>query len=412
MVMGTGKTHQIIKEINTFFQNIKGGEMRRYIVVVPLRTEIDRFKYECRSAVFETPEEDTGHMRDDLLYLIRNNRNVVVTHALWGMLDQKVLDTIRDHNYHLVIDEVLNCLEVLNFKAITIKEMLNMKDPYIRIGENGRVYWIGPQDYDGTEVFTKIKKKCEAGTIYTYTNARGETGMLVWQIPVELFTVSDNITICTYMFEHSEMRAFFDLNDIDYEIAAFPGREAVSKKVFRDNITILEPTAKWKKESNGSIFSETWWTKRIGGADKIKKYSRAFKEYLRNAYSINTPMLGDRLLWTCPKSVSTYDMNGYKIPGKKQCFSLCKGKTWLNKKARATNDYADRDIIIYMVNLYNDPQLDKYLESKSHIIEEDKQALSNMLQFIWRSAIRNGKPITVFIGSNRMRKLLKDWLDE
>ena len=45
-------------------------------------------------------------------------------------------------------------------------------------------------------------------------------------------------------------------------------------------------------------------------------------------------------------------------------------------------------------------------------VNEDGYALSEMLQFIWRSAIRDGKEIWVYIPSIRMRTLLKEWIDQ
>lgn len=45
-------------------------------------------------------------------------------------------------------------------------------------------------------------------------------------------------------------------------------------------------------------------------------------------------------------------------------------------------------------------------------VDEDGYALSEMLQFIWRSAIRNGEEIWVYIPSIRMRNLLKQWIEE
>lgn len=43
-------------------------------------------------------------------------------------------------------------------------------------------------------------------------------------------------------------------------------------------------------------------------------------------------------------------------------------------------------------------------------IEEDEYALSEMVQLIFRSAIREGNPITVYIPSKKMRELLEDWI--
>ena len=45
-------------------------------------------------------------------------------------------------------------------------------------------------------------------------------------------------------------------------------------------------------------------------------------------------------------------------------------------------------------------------------MDEDLFALSEMLQFIWRSAIREGKDIHLYIPSSRMRGLLETWLDK
>ena len=46
-----------------------------------------------------------------------------------------------------------------------------------------------------------------------------------------------------------------------------------------------------------------------------------------------------------------------------------------------------------------------------HELTDDQYALANLLQFIWRSAIRDGKHITVYIPSRRMRELLIDWIN-
>lgn len=42
---------------------------------------------------------------------------------------------------------------------------------------------------------------------------------------------------------------------------------------------------------------------------------------------------------------------------------------------------------------------------------EDDYALSEMIQWVWRSAIRDGKEIWVYIPSRRMRELFQNWLN-
>ena len=42
---------------------------------------------------------------------------------------------------------------------------------------------------------------------------------------------------------------------------------------------------------------------------------------------------------------------------------------------------------------------------------KDLISLNAMIQWIWRSAIRNGKPIKIYIPSTRMRTLFQHWLN-
>ncbi|MER1292416.1 hypothetical protein NQS36_16760, partial [Bacillus sp. C1(2022)] len=68
--------------------------------------------------------------------------------------------------------------------------------------------------------------------------------------------------------------------------------------------------------------------------------------------------------------------------------------------------------LAYTINRYVNTVLYNYFKEKYNVsIDQDAFALSELLQWIWRSAIRNGEEITLFIPSLRMRKLLIDWLN-
>ena len=95
--------------------------------------------------------------------------------------------------------------------------------------------------------------------------------------------------------------------------------------------------------------------------------------------------------------------------------SVLKGKGYtkgfLPLNSRAINKYGDRSSIVYPVNRYINPFVKNFFSMNGVKVDEDGYALSEMLQFIWRSAIRNGKEIWVYIPSIRMRNLLKDWIE-
>ena len=67
---------------------------------------------------------------------------------------------------------------------------------------------------------------------------------------------------------------------------------------------------------------------------------------------------------------------------------------------------------MYTVNRFLNPYIKKFFAGKNVTIDEDKWALSEMIQFIYRSAIRDNKPIYCYIPSSRMRNLLKEYIDK
>ena len=87
-------------------------------------------------------------------------------------------------------------------------------------------------------------------------------------------------------------------------------------------------------------------------------------------------------------------------------------KGFLSYNIRATNDYRDRDHLAYCVNVFYNPILKNYFVDHGVEIQEERYALSEMIQWIWRSSIRDGKEIWIYIPSRRMRELLQEWLSE
>ena len=87
-------------------------------------------------------------------------------------------------------------------------------------------------------------------------------------------------------------------------------------------------------------------------------------------------------------------------------------KGYIAVNTRASNDYADRDVVAYVVNRFVNTNIMQFFRSKGIEPDEDLFALSEMIQCIWRSAIRNDEPITLYIPSKRMRGLLENWIEE
>jgi hypothetical protein len=77
---------------------------------------------------------------------------------------------------------------------------------------------------------------------------------------------------------------------------------------------------------------------------------------------------------------------------------------------KATNLYKDKASLAFLVNVYPNPSLGHFLKEQGIPFDENQYATSTLIQWIFRSRLRDGKKINLFIASGRMRLLFKEWL--
>jgi hypothetical protein len=66
-----------------------------------------------------------------------------------------------------------------------------------------------------------------------------------------------------------------------------------------------------------------------------------------------------------------------------------------------SNIYIEKRSLAYLANRLSLPVIKSYFEDRGIKVNDDSYALSEMIQWVWRSGIRRGDPITVFIPSDR-----------
>ena len=135
--------------------------------------------------------------------------------------------------------------------------------------------------------------------------------------------------------------------------------------------------------------SQKWFNnhKYDGLVDKLRRNTTNF---FRNITSSSTT---DNL-WT------TYEEFREKMKGK----GFAKAFTYLSEENNG--EYSDRIYLAYLANNF-------YPATHSNFeISEDQYALTELLQFIFKSALSKGSNIWIYIPSVRMRNLLKQWINE
>ena len=409
-IMGSGKTTSLIKMMN---ENTE----EKFIYITPYRDEIDRVISNCPNRYFETPKNfDKMNLKtctkyEDLIKIIEQDINVVSTHALFQTFDENIIKVLKEHKYTLILDEVAQVVEEINISPDDIRMLIN--EGVIIINKDKRIIW-SDDEYDGE--FIKYKEPFKNGEVYLYGNS-----VIIWCFPCEIFDCFDKVIISTYLFKGQLQCYYFQVNNIEFEYKSAI-KSINNKGEYEFNIVDYTEEYDYKslskliniyegklnaigedKDGRKKPLSSTWYKEATG--EKLKLVQNNTYNYFRNICNKKS----NEVLWTVFKfraetpETKKNRMTKIKPNGYNKSFETC--------NCRATNKYRERDTVAYLINRYNSPAIINFFKDRGAEIDEDAFALSEMLQFIWRTAIRDGKPINVYIPSKRMRNLLKDWLN-
>ena len=408
---GSGKTTWAINYVRKYPK--KEGKI---LYITPFLSECERIIKECPNKNFAQPNKIRGKGRKttDFINLIEDGRNIVSTHSLFTNLDKSIVEILDGKHYTLIIDEAVAVIDGLDIYdetedlETTREDILSLKKSnIITIDDWGMVKWVDEDITLGK--YRNVKNLSRDESLFFASNE-----FLIWTFPKVIFTagIFKDIYILTYRFKSQLQRYYFDYFGIPYTIKTMSKRNLVvdcSEKYdydFRKKISpLIEICDNDKLNSIGAKYRDTSGRVRTTAfslhwidvnQDALEQLNRNMQNYFKNL----TDSSGKERMWTTFKQ--------FKSKLKSQ---TCSDKNFVNIAARATNDYADRKYLCYTINRYMNPFLVNFFSKRGIKVSQDEYALSEMIQWVWRSAIRNGEKIYIYIPSERMRNLLKNWLD-
>jgi hypothetical protein len=89
--------------------------------------------------------------------------------------------------------------------------------------------------------------------------------------------------------------------------------------------------------------------------------------------------------------------------------SRLKDANWIANTTRGTNDFIHCSHLVYLYDQNINPVVARWLGDSSRAFN-DAYALTELIQWVWRSRVRKGEPITLYLPSPRMRRLFEEWL--
>ena len=428
-IMGTGKTSWAIQFMNEHPE-------QHYVFVTPFLDEVKRIIKSCPDGYFCQPDYRNGRKIDDFNMLLMEGRNIVVTHSTFSNATEETYEYIANGNYILFLDEVLDILVDFNDATndnITHDDIkLMLQKDFISFDGCGKVEWKTESYLDSK--YGNVERIARNGNLY-YLD-----GNLYWQFPPKIFTCFQKMYLLTYLFDGSLLKPYFEYHEIPYELAGvckdsngkyeLTGRrdDKEERRRLKELITICSDR---KLNAYDAESLSMDWFKRASKGNR--KHLIRLRTNLYNYFRNIAKAKSSEIMWSCPKDYMTkLQGKGYtetrkptseerealqniskaeqeRFRKKLKCFVPC--------NARATNDFRERSVLAYALNKYVNPQIKNYFSYKNRVsktniaVNQDKLALSQLIQWIWRSRIRDGKPIMIYIPSTRMRNLFMEWLD-
>ena len=398
-LMGSGKTTWAIRHMNE-------NPDRPYIFITPYLSEGVRIQEACPGLDFISPEEQPtkqAHFHK----LLHDGRNIVISHELFKLLELSgpEVELVQRYGYTLMLDEVLEVLDLVDISADDLHDLIGQER--IIVSSEGKVSWNGKYFGEFNPLMRQVKRK---------SIQMCETGELVWMFPIELLMAFAEVYILTFMFEGSIMEQYLKIHGLtgeyyyieDGRLQAGKQDLRSEKQRLRELIDIYEGALNdiganphklrmvRGRKPREMPFSRGWTDKGLKNGN-IKQAKRNAYNYLHNHQHTSS----DDAMWS---------MLMEKRPGSKPSLNGRYVQSFCPCNCRACNNYRERSSLVYMVDVYCNPAIVNWLEKHGGNIDRDAYALSQLLQWMWRSRLRDGDSIGIYLPSQRMRDLLQAWL--
>lgn len=417
--MGSGKTIWSHKFIDA-------NRDKNFLFITQYLGEIRRLKRALSRNVM-VPNDLRSSKFDDIKGLLKVNPNykkvIGSTHALFKMFDEEMINLIKEGEYVLILDEAMTVIEpaegsgaIENIETDDIE--LLVKGKYVEVREDKSIVWKR-EEYKG--VFSELKDLISQKPMYCYRDK-----YLIWEFPPEIFKAFKEVYVMTYMFESSIMAGYFSKVGINYVKKSIPLNldEDIELVPFRETDTSkYAPLIKfYSSRTIGNIESDEYALSYNWYQNRSKKKN---EEEKKNPFDILKSSLAtfftnevkkskgskkkEKFMWTTYKSFADKLCGGgYKYYNEEE--SDKENDTFVSCNCRATNQWIHKKYLAYCVNRYLPPSIRAYFQDNDIPFDEDKYALSEFLQWTWRSRIRDGKEIVLYIPSIRMRRMFYEWL--
>lgn len=428
-IMGSGKSSGIVNMLNYD----PAYKDRKVIYIAPFLSEAKRFARSCDREFVEPKawsEFDNSKLTHTRM-LLSENKSISTTHAAFMRYDDEILRLVREGDYILIMDETCNVMEDFSWNPADVWVLQQAGIIFSRWDR-----FIFNDDYehylDSGGALADLCRKMKHMDLRCYTEE--DTGRyFYYTMPPEILKSFSDVFVLTYMWECSDLCTMMNMIGMEWEYRYIEQVDYGNGYMITDEkpeipeyvkkipelIHIYEHEPSQTKRGKQPRDLNSWVDKRgriqkkrpfklsVWFFQNKKKNHAVITELKNNIRTYFRKILAehggsrDECMW------STYKDYMDELYSEKN--------SWLESRfvsfnERAKNEYAGCKYLAYAVDIFPNPIKERWYERNGFTYQSDMVALSTMCQWIWRSAIRKGEDIYIYVPAERMRNLLKDWL--
>ena len=407
-----------------------------FVYCTPFLDEIDRVRKSCGKERFKEPLPYTGTKIEDFNDLLSQNVNICVTHSTFLNSTEETLQAIHEGGYTLILDECLDVVQPFN-SISTVEDVPRQQmskndvswllaNGVITIDGNSKVVWCGGTAGNDFK-FSEAQRLAFDGRLYCVNGT-----FLVTIFPPEIFTAFNEVFAMTYCFNGYTMKYYLLMFNLCYELRSIKNDNGAYSLVhynpeadyaFRRKCAELINLCS-EDRLNQPItrsLARNWFDK--ASKDDLKSLKNQLGYYFRRYLKSMNVKAAD-IMWTTLKPHDK-DLKGdgytriapitktdreklssneiERLEKQLSCFVPC--------NARATNDFKHRWALAYCLNLHQNRYIVRFFRDNGIDYNEDAFTIANLIQWLCRSRLREGREIELYMPSLRMRDLLTKWMD-
>jgi len=423
---GSGKTTAIITHvIETTQERAIHDNNKRFLIVTPYLEEVDDI---CAATPCCQP---VGTKTQEIKELIRQEKDICCTHALFLLFDRETLKLLKDcpKEYELIIDEEISVISPITDRVRAYSSdkdlpkriiVFALKDfdlacdaNLLQKTEDNLLKWNYNHNYSKDKeksLFDEIEKRTQLYDLFA-----DDKSAVIQVMKRETWESFSSVTFCSYRMKESYLAYYCQLQDIKIKWLHLDNAQVITEGYFEAKPKGLNRIVVFTTDNPNNVnqrnykllhdasYSKSWYQKNIDlKTGWLSENAIALRNELRNWRNRVMPKgQRDNYYWT-----------SYK--GFEDCLadSHLSKKKWVPCNKKATDNYASCTAVGYLINRFPNVSLDHFLKRRGIKVNQKEIALSEFIQFLWRSNIRkkdSNEKIFAFVPSKQLYDSFLEW---